>query len=230
MANHPGSIDRHGRVWRIRLSVGGVRHTFKLDDKTPLAEVEQYAREKDTELRRRRTEGAPRAHGVFGAPGPIRGEVTCPGRAPRTRETYQHSLDAFRTYFVAQGQGSQGWTRCDPAMSRTSSSGGGPTARTALEDGSLSVTAESGQGPGRAPQRVRPRRGPGGYGGQSRGQGPSSRRETPGSRSSFRQDQYESSFGVRGTDPCYGSTCSCSGRPASGATRRPCGFAGRTWT
>ena len=101
MGNHPGSIDRHGKTWRIRLSVGGVRHTFKLDGETPRSEVEQYARERDTELRRRLARGVP---------GVMRLSVLLdkyekghlPGKSPRTQETYQHSLDAFRTFFVRQ--------------------------------------------------------------------------------------------------------------------------------
>ncbi len=101
MAKHPGSIDRHGDRWRIRMSVRGERHTFYLEHGT-LDDAEQHAREKHAELHGR---------AGMGMPGPMpfsmlldRYEAAIlPEKAPRTQETYQHSLDAFRTYFVGQG-------------------------------------------------------------------------------------------------------------------------------
>lgn len=102
MSRHPGSIDRHGARWRIRLSVDGTRHTFHLDGSTKRREVEQYAREKDTELRRLSGRGLP-------GPMPFSELLArykaaeLPGKAPRTQETYGHSLDAFESYFVTEG-------------------------------------------------------------------------------------------------------------------------------
>ena len=102
MASHPGSIDRHGNQWRIRLCVGGKRHVFKLDGDTSQQEVEQHAREKATELHRRNGRGLP-------GPMPVSElldrftEVRLPARAPNTRKTYGHSLTAFRSYFVNEG-------------------------------------------------------------------------------------------------------------------------------
>jgi integrase len=102
MAKHPGSIDRHGSRWRIRLSVGGRRHRFYLDGGLPEEEVEKSAREKDTELRRRNGRGLPGPM-VFSELLDRFEETRVPSLAPRTRETYGHSLEAFRTYFVSQG-------------------------------------------------------------------------------------------------------------------------------
>ena len=45
MSQHPGSIDRHGNQWRVRLSVGGSRHRFYLDGETPLEDVEERIRQ-----------------------------------------------------------------------------------------------------------------------------------------------------------------------------------------
>ena len=101
MAKHPGSIDRHGASWRVRLYVGGQRYVFLRNGSTK-GEAEQFAREKDTELRRRNGRGLP-------GPMPVSElldryeEVLLPERAPRTQETYGHSLQAARTYFVEQG-------------------------------------------------------------------------------------------------------------------------------
>ena len=99
---YPGSIDRHGQVWRIRLCVGGERRVFKMDGAMPREEVEQHAREKDAELRRRNGRGLP-------GPMPISElldrfeKVDLPTLAPNTRKTYAGSLAAFRTDFVEEG-------------------------------------------------------------------------------------------------------------------------------
>ena len=45
MAKHPGSIDRHGASWRVRLYVGGQRYVFLRNGSTK-GEAEQFAREK----------------------------------------------------------------------------------------------------------------------------------------------------------------------------------------
>ncbi len=37
----PGSYDRHGKQWRVRLCVGGKRHRFMLDGEMPEEEVQQ---------------------------------------------------------------------------------------------------------------------------------------------------------------------------------------------
>jgi len=102
MANHPGSIDRHGASWRIRLCVAGERHTFRLDGETSQEDVEQYAREKDTELRRRNGRGLP-------GPMPFselleryrEGKLT--DLSPNSQRTYHTSLQAFERYFVEEG-------------------------------------------------------------------------------------------------------------------------------
>ncbi|MEX2528549.1 MAG: tyrosine-type recombinase/integrase [Gemmatimonadota bacterium] len=102
MATHPGSIDRHGTEWRIRLCVGGKRHTFKMDGDRPREDVEQEARERDTDLRRRNGKGLP-------GPMPFSEllsrylESEVPQLAPNSKKSYRTSLLAFSTYFVDEG-------------------------------------------------------------------------------------------------------------------------------
>lgn len=102
MANHPGSIDRHGNRWRIRLSVGGHRHTFHLDGGMHRDDVEQHSREKHAELHRRNGKGLPGPMPVSELLARYK-DVQLPQKAPRTQETYGHSLEAFETYFVKEG-------------------------------------------------------------------------------------------------------------------------------
>ncbi len=102
MPNYPGSIDRHGNQWRIRLSVGGKRHRFMLDGDMLQQDVEQLACEKKAELGRRKRRGLPGPMWFSGLLARFR-EVRLPDRAPRTQETYRASLDAFSTFFVEQG-------------------------------------------------------------------------------------------------------------------------------
>ena len=102
MARHPGSIDQHGPSWRVRLCVDGQRHTFMMPEGATKEDAEQHAREKHAELHWRNGRGLP---------GPMRfsellaryEDVKVPEKAPRTQETYAHSLQAFKTYFVEQG-------------------------------------------------------------------------------------------------------------------------------
>jgi integrase/recombinase XerD len=105
---HPGSIDRVGKRWRIRLGVAGQVHTWSFDAATKdqpgmtKAEVEQFAREKDAELRGRAQLHMP-------GPMPFSAVLTrfedeiLPDLAANTRKTYGYSLTAFRTYFVDKG-------------------------------------------------------------------------------------------------------------------------------
>ena len=102
MPNYPGSIDRHGNQWRIRLSVGGKRHRFMLDGDMLQQDVEQLACEKKAELGRRKRRGLPGPMWFSELLARFR-EVRLPDRAPRTQETYRASLDAFSTFFVEQG-------------------------------------------------------------------------------------------------------------------------------
>jgi site-specific recombinase XerD len=101
MANHPGSITKRGPSYRIRLCVDGERHYFTLKGATK-AEAEQFAREKDTELRRRTAKGLPGPMDLSELLDRYR-EVHVPEKAARTRETYRASLDAFESYFVKEG-------------------------------------------------------------------------------------------------------------------------------
>lgn len=101
MANHPGSIEHRGDSYRVRLCVDGERHYFTLNEYTK-AEAEQFAREKDAELRRRSVQGLPGPMAVSELLARYE-DVRLPSLAPNTRKTYRHSLAAFRTYFVAQG-------------------------------------------------------------------------------------------------------------------------------
>ena len=61
MSRHPGHIDRPGASWRVRMSVGGKRHTWMLDpaEYPTRQSVEEFALEKGLELRRRNGKGLP---------------------------------------------------------------------------------------------------------------------------------------------------------------------------
>src|SRR3989304_1355366 len=59
MRRHPGSIDRHGACWRVRLCVGGRRYIYRLDGDAEPGDGQQFAREKDSELRGARGPGRP---------------------------------------------------------------------------------------------------------------------------------------------------------------------------
>jgi integrase len=102
MGKHPGSIDRHGASWRVRLCVAGQRHTFHLDGSLDQEAVEQQARERHAELHRRNGKGLP---------GPMRfsellrryRRAELPQLSPNSQRTYGASLHAFETYFVQEG-------------------------------------------------------------------------------------------------------------------------------
>jgi integrase len=102
MANHAGSYDRHGARWRLRLSVAGKRHVFYLDGSTSEEDVQQYLREKHTELHRRNGTALP-------GPMPFSELLerykasALPQLAPLTQKSYATSLLAFTTYFVKEG-------------------------------------------------------------------------------------------------------------------------------
>lgn len=101
MANHPGSIEKRAGSYRVRLCVDGERHYYTLKGYTK-EQAEQYAREKDTELRRLSGRGLP-------GPMPFSElltryrETELPDLSPNSRKTYTTSLDAFESYFVNQG-------------------------------------------------------------------------------------------------------------------------------
>lgn len=101
MAKHPGNIEKHGTSWRVRLCVNGHRYRYTLPDYTK-EQAEEFARQKDAELRRRAGKGLP---------GPMRfSELLTRYRedgmadlSPNSVKTYGVSLDAFETYFVKEG-------------------------------------------------------------------------------------------------------------------------------
>lgn len=101
MAKHPGSIEKRGDGYRVRLCVAGERHYFTLTDRS-LEEVKQFAREKDAELRRRNGRGLPGPMPFSELLARYR-EAGMTDLAENTRSTYTTSLDAFHTYFVRQG-------------------------------------------------------------------------------------------------------------------------------
>lgn len=100
---YPGSIERRGDSFRIRLCVDGKRVYFTPDVRTKV-EAENFAREKHAEL----LEQAERRR--EGLPGPMRlsvlfdrfEEKKLPPLAENTRKTYADSLAAFRTYFTGR--------------------------------------------------------------------------------------------------------------------------------
>ena len=101
MANHPGSITKRGPSYRIRLCVGGKRHYFTLKGVTK-EQAEQFARERDTELRGRNGRGLPEPEPFSSLLARYR-RTELPQLAPNSRDSYGISLDAFKTYFVQEG-------------------------------------------------------------------------------------------------------------------------------
>lgn len=99
----PGSIDRRGDTFRVRLSVAGTMHSFTLETDDKRA-AEQFARTKDKELRatqRRKASGL--AVGVtFSALLATFREQAMPGVAEGTRNAYEDSLGPIETYFVTE--------------------------------------------------------------------------------------------------------------------------------
>lgn len=102
MAKHPGSIDRHGTRWRVRLCVSGQRHRFYVDGAHSQADVEQFAREKDTELRRSSGKGLPGPMPFSEMLRRYRVDVL-PNLSSNSQKAYHTSLKAFETYFVTEG-------------------------------------------------------------------------------------------------------------------------------
>ncbi len=100
MARHPGSIERRGDSYRIRLCVGGKRHYYTRSG--TLEEARQFAREKDAELRRRVVKGLPGPMQFSELMRRYRDEVL-PDLAPHSQRSYGTSLAAFETYFVREG-------------------------------------------------------------------------------------------------------------------------------
>ena len=107
MARHPGTIDRHGNRWRVRLCVRGERSAYTLREGTTEAEAVQFAYEQFAELRSQPT-GKCDPRVAFGPTGPMRfSELLTEYRAQRladmstnSRRTYPTSLAAFWTFFV----------------------------------------------------------------------------------------------------------------------------------
>jgi integrase len=102
MGKHPGSIDRHGNRWRLRMSVGGRRHIFWMDGDSTREDVEQHAREKHAELHDRHGKGLPGPMPVSELFRRYR-EEELPDLAPNSQKAYGTTLQAAETYFVRQG-------------------------------------------------------------------------------------------------------------------------------
>lgn len=97
---HPGSIEERGNGFRVRLCVDGERHYFHLTDVTR-EQAEEYATEKDLELRRRVRAGLPGQMPFSAIVRRFRDEYI-PQKAPETRRGYHITLDAAESYFVDQ--------------------------------------------------------------------------------------------------------------------------------
>jgi len=106
MAQHPGSVDRHGTRWRVRMRVAGELHTWNLDGDHDRGYVERFARDKGEALRRRHAKGLPRPMRFSALLARYR-EAGMPGKlkrlAPLTKTSYEVSLQAYETYFVIKG-------------------------------------------------------------------------------------------------------------------------------
>jgi integrase len=110
MANrHPGSIERRGDSYRVRIYLGRQMHRFNLKPHTGNAAtdrklVEKFAREKHRELERQHERVA------AGLPGGVRFSALLelfesqelPTVAPGTQRAYRKSLAPIRAYFVEQ--------------------------------------------------------------------------------------------------------------------------------
>ncbi len=100
---HPGSIEKRGNGFRVRLCVSGRRHYFTLPSVTH-AEAVQFSRDKQQQLEQ---EAGRRAAGL---PGGLRMSELfdrierehLPDKAPRTRMSYGDALKPLRTYFVEE--------------------------------------------------------------------------------------------------------------------------------
>ena len=95
---HPGSIDRPGRAFRVRLMVGGTLHTFMVDT-DDRREVEAFAWRKMAELLSARpsspADAAPMDSKLL-----LRFEASkLPEMAPGAAAAYRDSLKPIRTYF-----------------------------------------------------------------------------------------------------------------------------------
>lgn len=103
--SYPGTIEQRGSSFRVILYVDGTRHTFTLKD-VSRKEAEQYAKdqhEKLSDQAKRRKLGLP--VGVLFSELLEKYESDAlPLVAPRTRVTYQQSLDRIREFFVGKRQ------------------------------------------------------------------------------------------------------------------------------
>ncbi len=98
---HPGTIDRRGDSYRMRLMVEGKRHTFSLKGCTR-AQAEDVARQKYEGLQRRTERaryGLPLSTG-FSELLALYEKDELPTLAPGTQRSYEDSLKPIRHYFV----------------------------------------------------------------------------------------------------------------------------------
>lgn len=101
---YPGHMDRPGRAYRWRVSVGGKRHTFSLHT-TDRREAEHFARTKYAELSRqveRQREGLPSHVNISELFDQFEREHV-PTLSPGAQRSYKDSLKPLRTYFVDEG-------------------------------------------------------------------------------------------------------------------------------
>ena len=99
--NHPGSIDKRGATYRLRMSLGRRTHRFHLRGVTR-PEAEQFAREKHRELLRQHQRAAlgltigMRFSELMSL---YRGDYL-PTLAPGTQRAYEESLKPIGHYFL----------------------------------------------------------------------------------------------------------------------------------
>jgi integrase/recombinase XerD len=99
--NYPGSIERRGDSFRVRLCVGGQRYRFNLPHVTE-KQAQRFASEKQRELEARagrKALGLPDVIAFSGLLSRYEAEEL-PELAPGAQAAYQDSLKPFRAYFV----------------------------------------------------------------------------------------------------------------------------------
>ena len=100
---HPGSIDKRGRSYRLRLCIGGKYETYNFSD-VKRSEVETFAKKEHERLKKlhgRVKRGLPGVTTMSELITRFESDVL-PGLAPNSAESYPHSLKPLAHFFVVK--------------------------------------------------------------------------------------------------------------------------------